>query len=310
MKTVVITGADGFIGRHLVSFFSSMNYHIYAIVLPGSNTQNHIKSLPNVDILNGYLSDYHSFIEKIPVGINAFIHLAWNGVAPETRNSISIQAENIKISLDAVKIASLVHAQKFIFPGSSLEYSYCGQLINEKALPSPQNAYGAAKISARYMCEAMCREMKIPYIYAVITSIYGADRDDNNVISYCIKKLLLKEKPSFTKLEQLWDYIHIDDLVNALYLISTKGKGGAFYSIGHGDNWELSRYISIIHNLIDPQLPLGIGECPYQNDRLPSSCIDLTAIEKDTGFIPRISFENGIKSVIDRFRLQLGSGNI
>lgn len=60
----------------------------------------------------------------------------------------------------------------------------------------------------------------------VITGIYAADRRDNNIIFYVIDKLLRKEKPLMTKLEQLWDYINIRDVVEALTLIGEKGQGG------------------------------------------------------------------------------------
>ena len=47
---------------------------------------------------------------------------------------------------------------------------------------------------------------------------------------------------------------------------------------------------------------MGIGEIPYTDDRLPSSCIDLTDIKKDTGFVPKIDFDVGISKVIAKIR--------
>lgn len=305
MRSVIITGADGFIGSHLVPYFAAQQYQVYAIVVPDSPTKSRISNIENVEILEGELCCYEDFVGKVAGEVCALIHLAWAGVSPEARMSTQLQLENIGLALDAVHLAHLVHAKRFIFPGSTLEYSYCGQLINETAIPSPQNSYGAAKISARYMCEALCRELSLTYVYAVITGIYGVGRNDNNVITYCIRELLLGEKPKFTKLEQMWDYIHIDDLVCALFLIATKGKNGAFYSIGHGDNWPLSNYIEIIRNCIDTSLPIGIGELPYPNDRLPGSCVDLRALQRDTGFVPQITFANGIQPVIEEMRLNL-----
>ena len=85
-------------------------------------------------------------------------------------------------------------------------------------------------------------------------------------------------------------------------LIATRGNGGAFYSVGHGDNQPLSRYIEQIRDLIDPTLPLGIGEIPYRDGRLPGSCIDLTSLKRDTGFEPSVPFEEGIREVIRSIR--------
>ena len=298
-QSVVITGADGFIGSHLTKYLSGQGINVYAIIIKNSLLRSRIDGLSGVRIFEADLCDGAIRVNLLPREPVAMFHLAWNGVSPEARNSITVQQSNLGLCMDAVRLAAAVKAQRFILPGSTMEYAYCGQEINATALPSPQNAYGTAKIEARFLCEVMCEELSVPYIYAVISGIYSADRKDSNVIYYTIDKLLRGEKPVYTKLEQLWDYVHIDDLVRALYLIALKGKAGAFYSIGHGDNWPLANYIYQIRDIIDPTLPLGIGELPYKNGRLPSSCVDLREIIEDTGFNPQIPFDVGIKAVID-----------
>ncbi len=52
-------------------------------------------------------------------------------------------------------------------------------------------------------------------------------------------------------------------------------------------------------------LPIGIGDVPYVDDRLPSSCVDLSRLQADTGFKPKISFETGIKEVIEAMKRRL-----
>jgi len=304
MKNVIVTGADGFVGSHMIRYFSSQGLFTYAVVIPESKTKNRLKGIKRVKLIEAAPRDYHAVARSLPEGPTAFIHLAWAGVSPDARNSTQVQFENVGFALEAVKLAGVLRAERFILPGSTMEYAYCGQAINKNACPSPQNAYGAAKIAARYLCAAACEELGVPYIYSVITGIYSADRIDNNVIYYTIQTLLNGECPHLTKLEQLWDYIHIDDLVQALYLIATKGKGGAFYSIGHGDNWPLSQYIYQIRDLVDRSLPLGIGDIPYKDARLPSSCIDLSALQEDTSFEPKIAFSDGIREVIAQVRTQ------
>lgn len=302
MSSIIITGADGFIGSHLVHHFAQQGLHVYALTIPNSPVVGRIENIPGVTVLQRELKDDVDLATQLPRQPIAFVHLAWNGVSPERRNSVRFQSENIDLCMQAVQLAAKIGAQRFILPGSTMEYSYCGQEINERACPSPQNAYGAAKISVRYLCEALCEELRLPYIYTVITGIYAADRADNNVINYTITELLQGRKPSLTALEQLWDYVYIDDVARAFYLIATKGKAGAFYSIGHGDNWPLVNYICQIRDIINPSLPLGIGEVPYKDDRLPSSCVDMTSLKKDTGFVPQVPFEVGIKKVIERVK--------
>lgn len=298
METVVITGGDGFIGSHLARYFAENGLRVYALTIPESPVVERIQNIQNVTVIQRNLNETDALLKELPRAPIAFIHLAWSGVSPENRNSIDIQLGNVSLCLEAAKLAAKLEAQRFILPGSTMEYAYCGQEISEKACPSPQNAYGAAKISARYLCEALCEELRLSYIYVVITGIYAADRKDSNVIYYTISELLQGRKPSLTALEQRWDYVHIDDVTRAFFLIATQGKAGGFYGIGHGDNWPLINYITRVRDIIDPSLPLGIGEVPYKDSRLPSSCVDMTSLKKDTGFIPKIPFEIGIKEVI------------
>lgn len=302
METVVITGGDGFIGSHLVRYFAENGLRVYALTIPESPVVERIQNIQNVTVIQRNLNETDALLKELPRVPIAFIHLAWSGVSPENRNSIDIQLGNVSLCLEAAKLAAKLEAQRFILPGSTMEYAYCGQEINEKACPSPQNAYGAAKISARYLCEALCEELRLPYIYVVITGIYAADRKDSNVIYYTISELLQGQKPSLTALEQRWDYVHIDDVTRAFFLIATQGKAEAFYGIGHGDNWPLANYIRQIRDIIDPTLPLGIGEVPYKDTRLPSSCVDMTSLKRDTGFSSEIPFEIGIKEVIQKVK--------
>ena len=297
MKSIVITGADGFIGSHLVNYFSSRDMTVYAIIIKNSPTRYRIENCPHTTIIESDLHDA-ALLEVLPRSPIALIHLAWMGVSPEARNSADLQLGNIDLCVTAAKLAAAISAERFILPGSTAEYSYCNGLINRSALPSPLNVYGATKIACRYLCAAICEEYHIPYIYAVITGIYAADRKDNNIIYYTIASLLSGVTPQYTKLEQRWDYVHIDDVSEAFYRIALHGRDGAFYTIGHGDNCPLHQYIYTIRDIINPHAAMNIGSIPYKNQQLPSSCVDLSSLTQDTGFIPKIEFADGIRDVI------------
>ena len=303
---MLVTGADGFIGRHLVNKLLSEGKEVFGVVPPGrcayeprNDNRLHVCCMD--------LNEASQHANEFPIGeIDVMYHLAWSGVEPEHRDRFDQQMKNVGITMECMKLAAAIKIRRIVFPGSTCEYLYYGKPLDRDAPPSPADAYGAAKTALRYLCSVYAKEHGIDFIYTIITGIYSSDRIDNNVISYTINSLLRKEKPVLTKLEQSWDYIHIDDAVEALYLAGEKGKKNAVYAIGHGDNWELRRYIEIIHHQIDSSLPLGIGEIPYSGDVLPSSCIDLSDIQRDTGFAPRVDFEEGIAAVIQKIRTDMG----
>ena len=299
MKSVVITGANGFIGSHLVDYFSKNGVSVIAIDLPGC--MGHLAKHPLVQFIPCRMEDLENFPE-ISETPDVFYHLAWKGVSPQYRDDCATQNDNIAYCLNAVRLAARLGARRFILPGSTMEYMYTAGPINGTASPTPQNAYGAAKIACRFLSRALCEQLGVPFVYTVLTSLYGIGREDNNVLFYVIRSLLEGKRPSLTRLEQKWDFVNVDDAIRALALIGEKGKNDAFYAIGNGENRPLSEYVMIVRNLIDPQAPLGIGEVPYKTAQLPHSTIDLTSLHQDTGYTPSQSFEEGIAPIVTYYR--------
>ncbi|MGN0367696.1 MAG: NAD-dependent epimerase/dehydratase family protein [Wujia sp.] len=302
MKNVVVTGADGFLGYNFIKKCVQEGTEVWAVIYPQSPNAHRLDGMEHVHCVYSEIKGLASRIDKFPRDVDAFYHFAWQGVNANDRDDFDCQTTNIDMSLETIRFAAYLRPKKFIMPGSTNEYIYYGKPIDENALPSPPNAYGSVKIAIRYLSQLYARKFGMEFIYVVIAGIYASDRRDNNVIFYTIDKLLRGEKPSLTKLEQLWDYVHIDDVVDGLYLLGEKGKDNVFYTLGKGDNQPLYKYIETIRDIIDPSLPLGIGEKPYHSDKMPCSCTDLTAIYRDTGFEPKIDFEDGIRDVINKMK--------
>lgn len=304
MKTAIVTGADGFIGRHLIGQLCQQGYEVYAFV--HRDVVKQVKVMEHLHYLVCDLTDIFMFKSEVPDDIDIMFHFAWEGVRPAKRNDFTCQLRNIELTLKCLEFAAKKKVRTVLFPGSTNEYLFCGKPINDESVPFPKDAYGSVKIALKYLGQQYARQNGIQFLYVIIAGIYAADRRDNNVIFYVINSLLSRQKPSLTKLDQLWDYVYIDDAIQALVSVGEQGKPDTVYAIGHGDNWPLRNYIEIIRDKIDPSLPLGIGEVAYTGDKLPMSCIDLTNLQRDTGFVPQISFSEGIDRVIKSMKRERG----
>ena len=151
MKKVLVTGAGGFIGRNLVRGLIRQGIEVYATVYPGHNIYAG-ENAPNLHVYSLDLNQILNHIADFPKDIEVMYHFAWNGVKPEIRNELDIQIGNVNMSLDCMKLAIAIGIRRIVFPGSTNEYLYYGKPLNKEALPSPHDAYGAAKISLRYIC--------------------------------------------------------------------------------------------------------------------------------------------------------------
>ena len=194
MKKVLITGADGFIGRNLVKKLLAAGKEVYGIVYPGNDIYKDNQN-PNLHIKCMDLNQVMNHVREFPDDIDTMYHFAWAGVRPELRNDLDVQMMNVNMTLDCMKLAIAIGIKKIVFPGSTNEYLYYGKPLNKDSIPSPNNAYGAAKIALRYLCSDYATRNNIDFVYAIVAGIYAADRRDSNVIFYTIDKLLHGEKP-------------------------------------------------------------------------------------------------------------------
>lgn len=303
MKKVLIVGANGFLGSRLSIALANKGYRVVALV-DKRFPYDKLRNIQNITIIEFILEELELVSEKsLLSGIDTLYHFAWAGVNALTRNESEIQVQNVMFGLKVLEFANRLKIKRVIIPGSAAEVS-CGKgIITGNEIPAPSDMYSSAKVATRYICQTYARLHDIDLMWTLITSIYGPGRNDNNLITYIIQTLLKGEKPSTTGLEQKWDYLYIDDLLRALILLGEKGIGGKVYPIGSGEQKQMREYVEIIRKLIDPSLPIGIGEIPYKNpDQIDNQICDISELYQDTGFKAQYDFQRGINITIQYFK--------
>lgn len=302
MKRVVITGAGGFIGRNLIERLLRENIQIYGIDI--GEAQKRIPAGAGVTPLSVDIKDKRELGNILRLAKpDVFYHLAWAGVSTDVKNEVKTQMANIPLVVTVLEACAEAGCGHIIIPGSASEYAYCGQTIDGRNMPAPGDAYAASKAAAQILCQWYAKQHELNLNWLLIGSIYGPGRNDNNILTYTIKALLRGEEPKYSKLEQLWDYIYIDDLIEALYLLGLHGKPDGVYPVGSGQARPLAEYIRQIQAEIAPDAPLGIGSLPYKFGNKPdNSVLDIRNLKEDTGFVPKISFGEGIERTIRYFR--------
>ena len=302
MNKVIVIGANGFLGNKLTRYLSEKSLSILAFVPKGFDYSN-VSSIPGIKCIEFSFGNMNALdtLDEIK-GVDTIYNMAWIGVNAKDRNNEEIQLSNIQCNVEVVQFAKRNGIKRLVVPGSAAQYACSGRIIDGTGSPAPSDLYSAAKVATYYYCNTLCNLYGIELIWPLVTSIYGTGRDDNNLLSYVIKSFLKGEKPSTTKLEQRWDYLHVLDLIKALYLLGEKGIGGKIYPVGSGESKSLKEYVEIIRNLINPGLPIGIGDLPYKTSRIDNQVLDINELKEDTGFNPNYTFSEGIQEVINFFK--------
>ncbi len=294
MKRAVITGAAGMIGVHLTLELLAQGWEVLAIVRPGSPHNARLGSHPGLRLCERGLSELSSVSETVSDRYDVFFHLGWSGASSALRADPAVQQPNIGYTLDAVRLAERLGCTRFIGAGSQAEYGPKYDMpISPETPAAPANAYGVAKLAAGGLALLDCARRGIDCIWVRIFSVYGRYDLPTTMISNTLAALRRGETPSFTPGTHLWDYLEARDAARALRLIAERGVPG-IYCLGSGEGKPLREYIELLRNTVAPGASLGIGAIPYAG-RPANLQADLAALTRDTGFLPRIGFAEGIR---------------
>lgn len=297
----VLTGATGMIGATLVQTLLKEGVEVWALVRRSSARISHLPVNDKLHLIDTELSELEQLtqhMEKLPQKADAFFHLGWEGTYGVSRNDVYLQHRNIKYTLDAVKLASRLNCEVFVGAGSQAEYGRCHDIIHPTTPAFPETGYGIGKLCAGQMSRNLCRQLGIRHIWARIFSVYGPMDQDYTMVMSGIYQLLRGERPRYTKGEQLWDYIYAEDAAKALYLAAWKGTDQSVYCIGSGQVCPLKEYIFAIRDAVDVNASIGLGEIPYPDGQVMYLQADIKTLTEDTGFIPSVSFEEGIQKTV------------
>ncbi len=299
MNRAIITGPTGSIGIALINELVKNKVEVIAVCRPGSKRMSRIPKCDKVKIVECGLEEIYKLSELVKDKVDVFYHFAWDGTFGNTRNDMELQNNNVKYALEAVKTAKILGCHKFVGAGSQAEYGRVEGTLTPDTPAFPENGYGIAKLCAGQMTRIMCEQLGVEHVWTRILSIYGPYDGENTMIMSTIYKLLKGEKPSLTAGEQMWDYMYSKDVARAFYLVGEKGKNGSTYCLGSGNARLLKEYVMMLRDAIDSQLPLGIGDVPYGDKQVMYLCANIDNLREDTGFVPEISFEEGIKETIE-----------
>lgn len=292
MGKIIITGACGFVGSNTVKKFLSEGYEIIAI----DNVGRIIDRLPddkNLTFIQCNVSDIDS-IESFVDNSEAFIHFAWASSSGIGRSDATIQTKNALDTLRCAEFAKKVGCKKFICAGSIMEHEVW-KLLNEQRKPDNGNyIYGIAKYYAHGLCKAVTG---IDIVWAHITNAYGVGEFSPRLINTSIRKLLSGEEIKMSASTQNYDFVYIDDVANAFYLLSQYGVDGHQYIIGSGKAQPLKNFMLELVYCVNKNGKISFGDTPGIS--LPIETFDITNLIEDTGFKPKVPFANGVMKTME-----------
>lgn len=299
-RNILITGANGFIGKTLVNTLIKRHYSIIALDTKFDEELMNNDLVKCINVSNKGISDV---IKEIPSrDYECLYHFAWVGTSGAARADYNIQLNNVKLTCDYIQLCKKIKCKRIIYASSINEMETYEYLQLDDIEPMGGYIYGTGKLAAHLMGETFAMLNHIEFIPVIITNIYGAGEKSARLIYTTINKLIQKKHCSFTSGEQMYDFIYITDAINAIIEISEKGKAFNRYYIGSGSPKPLKDFLNELKNIVDPTAELGLGELSFKGKDISYDQFELKKVERDTGYKNQISFSEGIEMTAEYIR--------
>lgn len=294
MKKAIVTGANGFVGSNTVKYLLSQGIEVIALIHRGND-----ENLPDNPLLKKVNFQLESIkavkLEIEKEGADIFYHFAWAGSAGEARANTKLQLDNAQWTVEALELAHEIGCKRFVCSGSIMEHETFAAAYTQGSKPGPGYIYGGGKLIAHVMCMSVAAKLGIELVWPEITNAYGVGEYSPRMVNTTIRKCINKETPQFTAGTQNYDFVYIDDVARAFFLIGKNGKPFHEYLIGSSTARPLKDFLLEMKKAIAPDLEFVFGDIPFTGIDLPIEKFDCSTTEKDTGFKAAISFAEGTK---------------
>ena len=316
MKKILVTGADGFIGSHLVEELVRKGHKVRAFSYYNSfNSWGWLDSLSKevldeIEVFTGDIRDPNGVRESME-GIDEVYHLAALIAIPFSYHSPDSYVDtNIKGTLNVLQAARSLGTSRILVTSTSEVYGTAQYVpIDEKHPYQGQSPYSATKIGADRLAESFYRSFNMPITIVRPFNTYGPRQSARAVIPTIITQLLAgKEEIKLGSLTPTRDFNYVKDTVNGFIEIAK-----SYSTIGEEINIATQKEVSIgqlARELINQINPNAKIICEEERLRPEKSEVNRLLgsnekIKKLTNWEPKYTLEKGLAVTIDWIRENL-----
>ena len=303
---ILVTGAAGFIGSHMVDLLLSNGYRVRGIdnLSAGRiDNLNEGEQSPNFEFKNCDIKDLTTLMSLF-VGADYVFHFAGIAdVVPSIERPADYAGVNIMGTINALEAARAAGVKKFVYAASSSCYGKTNQVpTSEDVAISVEHPYAFSKAMGEEAVMHWGKVYGLPVIALRIFNAFGPRSRTTGAYGAVFGVFLaqkLAEQP-FTVVgdgTQSRDFLFVTDVVKAFLLAATSDKTNEIYNLGAGNPQTINRLVEVLEGPV-VHLPKRSGEpdCTWA---------DISKIRDHLGWAPEVSFEEGVSrmlEVIDQWR--------
>ena len=312
VKKAVVTGADGFIGSHLVETLMEAGYGVRAFVLYNSfNSWGWLDTLPKeklkeIEVFPGDVRDPNG-VRKAVSGMDVVFHLAALIGIPYSYHSPDMYVDtNIRGTLNILQACRALGVGRVAVTSTSEVYGTAQYVpIDEKHPLQGQSPYSATKIGADKIAESFYLSFGVPVVTVRPFNTYGPRQSARAVIPTIISQILAgNRRIKLGSLHPTRDLNYVGDTCRGfLALADCDAALGKTVNVGSGKEISVGDLAGMIIRLMGADVEIETDDArtrPKESEVERLLC-DNTLIRELTGWSPAVSLEDGLRRTIDWF---------
>lgn len=301
-RRVLVTGATGFVGQHLVRRLVARDARVWAGIFP-EETPERVRALPQevvqvpLDVRD--LTSVRGAVQAAEPDV--VFHLAAVGVADrdvDPRAALVVNTGGTLLLLEALGERDVV---RLVLVGTCYEYGA------REALEGldPFNLYAASKAAAWAFARAYWRLYGFPVVVARPFQVYGPGQPSHTLVPAAVRAALAGEDFAMTLGEQQRDFVYVEDVVEGLLAAATAPAiKGESLDLGTGEARTVLEVVQRIWALTGARGAIQAGALPYRPGEVMYLAADVERTARLTGWRAATSVDEGLRSVIAAMRRQ------
>lgn len=273
---IAITGATGFIGRHVRNALAKTDHDVILIVRKiekvGEITAR--ETIVTAD-LHQERTDWFEIFERP----DAVLHLAWGGL-PNYMDNYHLEKE---LHMQSTFLKALIESglKKLVVTGTCYEYGMSSGALSEDQETNPNTPYGVAKDRLRKSLSDLRSEFKFELTWARIFYPYGDGQSEVSIYSQLRASILNgDQKFKIGSGKQVLDFISVENVVSALVSLTTRCAGVGIVNIGSGEPQSVLEFVESQIHALGAQLEPLVGVLPDRNFESQAFWADIKKLDQ------------------------------
>ena len=274
---ILVTGANGFIGKSLVASLIERKIPCIAFV--------EVHQVWDASLFDTYIDE----------GITHVVHLAAKSFVPESWNSPEQYIQtNLTSTVSVLEFCRRTNAKLIYF--SSYMYGIPEYLpIDELHPVSVLNPYALSKHLSEETCIFFAKNFNIPTFVLRVFNVYGPGQKNSFLIPHIINQVLNMKEISVKDLKPKRDFIYIDDLIDVVIHLLGLDIGCEIFNIGSGDSFSVEEIVQFAQNIAGTSKSV-VSSMEIRSNEVMDVRADISKIQKICGWRIRTSIQQGLKN--------------